>query len=90
MTWSKGTPGREVAHRDREPLGGSWAVSDPVGMASVEPLSLKGSTRKGGKGGAIIFRNGTDGWGGTGEGGQVWNSLQVERGGTGPGRPLPT
>lgn len=37
-------------------------------MASVEPLSLKGTTRKGGKGGAIIFRNGTNGWGGTGEG----------------------
>lgn len=41
---------------------------DPVRMASIEPLSLKGATRKRGKGGAIIFRNGTNGWGGTGEG----------------------
>lgn len=57
---------------------------DPVRMASVEPLSLKGATRKGGKGGAIIFRNGTNGWGRTGEGGQIWNSLQLERDGNRP------
>lgn len=47
---------------------------DPVTMASIEPLSLKGTTREGGKGGAIIFRNGTNGWGGTGEG---WADLEL-------------
>lgn len=68
--WGWGEP----IHRDKEPLEGSWAVSDPVRMASAEPLSLKGTTRKGGEGGAIIFRNGTNGWGGTGEG---WAGLEL-------------
>lgn len=57
---------------------------DPVLMASIEPLSLKGTTREGGKEGAIIFRNGTNGWEVLVRGGQIWNSLQLERDGNRP------
>lgn len=47
-------------------------MSDPVGMASVEPLSLKGTTGKEGvgEGKRVNGSSGTvpTGWGGAGEG----------------------
>lgn len=56
----------------QEPPGGELAGSDPVGMASVEPLSLKGTTGGGGRGPGkgVNGSSGTvpTGWGGAAEG----------------------
>lgn len=41
MEQKKNWEGDKPLNKDKKLLEGSWAVSDPVGMASVEPLSLK-------------------------------------------------
>ena len=41
MEQKKNWDGNKPLHRDKNLLEGSWAVSDPVGMALAEPLSLK-------------------------------------------------
>lgn len=53
----------------------------PVRMAAVEPESE--GTDWGGVG-ERRFRNSANGWDALVRGGQVWNSLQVERGGNRP------
>lgn len=76
-------------HTEEGPPGGA-GTAHTVRMASVQPQSLKGLTGEGGRGGQRFFGNSADGWGRASEGGQVWNSLQVEKGRNSPWCPLPT
>lgn len=50
MKPKKNWEGDKPLDRDKNLLEGSWAVSGPVVVASVEPLSLKGATGEGGVG----------------------------------------
>lgn len=63
---------RQALKQRQEPPGGKLGSVDPVGMASVEPLSLKGTTGEGGRGQGkgVNGSSGTvpTGWGGAGEG----------------------
>lgn len=55
MTRSKRKTGRQALRQEREPPGGKLGSVGPVGMASVEPLSLKGAT--GDRGGGLVGRD---------------------------------
>lgn len=83
-TWE----GDKPLNRDESPREGSWAVSDPAGVASVEPLSLKGATGLGrggqGKDVTVPLKQYQQGGEALVRGGQVWNSLKVGRGGNRP------
>lgn len=63
-------------------------MSDPAGVASVEPLSLKGTTGVGGSGlgkdVTVLLKQYQQGREALVRGGQVWNSLKVGRGGHRP------
>lgn len=52
MTWrgKKTWEGDKPLNTDKSLREGSRAVSDPAGVASVEPLSLEGTTGVGGSG----------------------------------------
>lgn len=55
MTRSKRKTGRQALRQEREPPGGKLGSVGPVGMASMEPLSLKGAT--GDRGGGLVGRD---------------------------------
>lgn len=64
MERKKNWEGDKPLHRDENLLEGSWAVSDPGGMASVEPLSLKELGEERGGEGRVNGSSGTvpTGW----------------------------
>ena len=92
MTWSKKKKktweGDKPLNRDKNLREGSWAVSGPAGVASVEPLSLKGTTGVGGSGQGkdvtVLLKQYQQGREALVRGRQVWNSLKVGRGGNRP------